>query len=531
MRGAGVAAMGQGTLTIRDSIVRENHIDASGAGAGTARGGGIHLASTAAATIDRSSISENVISGDGTGAGDAQTLRGAGISTNDAAQDVTITNSQIAFNGMSGGDLQQGGGMDWDESGNDDMLRLTNVTFSANEVGAGHGAGLYANGDAVLSHTTFGPNTAQFGAGLFVGSGPVQVRNSLFETGTTADCGGAEQAVSLGYNIERGPSEDCHFDQPTDQLPDQTLMSPLDDNGGPTRTHQVAFAFLDLIPQASCLGAGGAPLTRDQRNALRPGLVSGGGTMCDPGAYELNRCGPGTVVEIVGSEGNDQLTGTSDADGIMGMGGNDTLAGGDGVDGMCAGDGDDVLAGDEEDGALDFFRGDAGSDTLSFGTFSDVLTLDLANTTSQTAGSGLGNISQTTIENVLGGVHVDTLLGDAGPNRLDGNPGNDPMIVGNGGSDTLLGNTGNDGLFARDGQADVVDCGAGTADTAQTDRLSLDSVVNCETVDALPEPPVTPTTPSTAPAPAKKKCKKKKRKKRSASAVAKCKKKKKKRKR
>ncbi len=109
-----------------------------------------------------------------------------------------------------------------------------------------------------------------------------------------------------------------------------------------------------------------------------------------------------------------------------------------------------------------------------------------------------------------------------------------------GGSDQLIGGSGNDGLLARDGLADTVDCGTGAADSAVTDRLSLDAVGGCESVDALPEPSILPppgavpsgaVPPASAPAPTKKKkCKKRKHRKHAAAAKKKkCKKKKRKR--
>lgn len=71
-------------------------------------------------------------------------------------------------------------------------------------------------------------------------------------------------------------------------------------------------------------------------------------------------CG-GMSATIVGTEGNDRLSGTSSSDVIVGLAGNDTILGSDGDDVMCGGSGKDQLF-----GALgrDLLRGQAGADSL-----------------------------------------------------------------------------------------------------------------------------------------------------------------------
>ena len=95
-------------------------------------------------------------------------------------------------------------------------------------------------------------------------------------------------------------------------------------------------------------------------------------------------------------------------------------------------------------------------------------------------------------------------------NAMFGHAGADTLI-GSAASDDIQGGTDGDTLRSRDGVADALDCDRGT-DAAVTDRLSLDSVNNCESVDALAEPAKP------------KRCKKKHRKKK-AAAAKKCKKK------
>lgn len=55
-----------------------------------------------------------------------------------------------------------------------------------------------------------------------------------------------------------------------------------------------------------------------------------------------------------------------------------------------------------------------------------------------------------------GGEGADTMVGAAGPDTLDGGPGNDPTIAGQGGNDTLLGGDGNDAMDAGPGDDHTV---------------------------------------------------------------------------
>ncbi|MGL5827391.1 MAG: calcium-binding protein [Nocardioides sp.] len=73
---------------------------------------------------------------------------------------------------------------------------------------------------------------------------------------------------------------------------------------------------------------------------------------------------------IVGTPGNDQLTGTAYADRIYGRGGNDTINGGDGADLIRGGSGLDALSGG---GCADKIYGDGEDDNLSGGPGDDVL--------------------------------------------------------------------------------------------------------------------------------------------------------------
>ncbi|NHZ80008.1 hypothetical protein F2P44_12075 [Massilia sp. CCM 8695] len=72
---------------------------------------------------------------------------------------------------------------------------------------------------------------------------------------------------------------------------------------------------------------------------------------------------------LLGTGGNDQLTGYETADQLAGAGGNDSLSGYGGADALDGGSGDDQLSGEEGDDTLD---GGAGNDSLMGGAGNDV---------------------------------------------------------------------------------------------------------------------------------------------------------------
>jgi Ca2+-binding RTX toxin-like protein len=130
--------------------------------------------------------------------------------------------------------------------------------------------------------------------------------------------------------------------------------------------------------------------------------------------------------QVVGTEGDDNLTGTSGNDIICGLGGNDRIEGGDGNDLIIGGSGNDELLGQ---GGNDDIRGDAGNDVLDGGPGNDEL---------------------------RGGSGDDVLRGGAGNDLLKGGPGNDKLSGGRG-KDTLRGGRGKDNYSGGGGKDDCDD--------------------------------------------------------------------------
>jgi Ca2+-binding RTX toxin-like protein len=143
---------------------------------------------------------------------------------------------------------------------------------------------------------------------------------------------------------------------------------------------------------------------------------------------------------VAGYEGDDVLDGGAGADRLWGDGGEDTLIGGDGDDVLNGGDQDDLLLGGDGDdllqGALDndIMSGGLGMDTLQGGMGDDLL--HGGEDDDQLAG-GWGD------DTLTGGAGADALFGEAGNDVLHGNDedGDDDLIRdylnGGAGEDTL----------------------------------------------------------------------------------------------
>jgi Ca2+-binding RTX toxin-like protein len=134
---------------------------------------------------------------------------------------------------------------------------------------------------------------------------------------------------------------------------------------------------------------------------------------------------------IIGTTGDDRLTGTTLSDEISGNAGNDVILARDGDDTINGGSGNDNLQGG---GNNDRISGNSGDDTLFGGDGADSL-----------RGDGSENEFFQGNDEISGGAGDDTLEGGRDSNSLFGQEGND-RLIGGGGSDTLEGGSGNDTL-------------------------------------------------------------------------------------
>ena len=251
-----------GDMMIRDS---EGHVV----------GGGVVIDANASATIVRSEIRDNA------------SAFGGGLTN---YGEVTIRQSTIADNLGN-----RVGGLLNDENG---QMRLYDVTVSGNEAkptSSGATGGIRTHGFAVLNNTTVVENigTAGKAGGLHIIAGaPVVVRNSIlalnFDDASPSDCLG-DLASDSRHNL-LGNSAGCNIagGGPSwikDVAPE---IGPLQDNGGPTRTHALLAGSpargngYDFPPPAVY-----ACELFDQRGVPRPQMGDG----CDMGAVEYTAAG------------------------------------------------------------------------------------------------------------------------------------------------------------------------------------------------------------------------------------------------
>jgi len=161
----------------------------------------------------------------------------------------------------------------------------------------------------------------------------------------------------------------------------------------------------------------------------------------------------------------------------------DILTGNDGANRLQGGDGDDVLTGRAGGDAL---IGGSGSDTASYAYSAAAVNVNL--TTGSASGGDAAGDTFSSIENFIGSSFADTLVGNAGVNRLEGADGADTLI-GRGGADALIGGTGTDTASYAGGTVAVradLSTGTGTGGDAQGDTYSsIENVIGTDLADVL----------------------------------------------
>ncbi len=250
LSGGGVANSGAtlSHLTLSHSSVSSN----------TATNGGGIFSSGVGAITD---IRDTMISGN------SATAAGGGVYNNGI---MTISGSTLDHNhARSGGGVDHGGG----------NLHMTNDTISSNTA-SDNGGGFYNRSSATLTHVTLSGNIAQgpdTGGNIFNDEALLTLQNSIV---ANADADGncffdGGFVTSSGNNLDDGNT--CAFSNGGDMVNTDPLLSPLQDNGGPTLTHALApgSPAIDHGNSAFCTAT-------DQRGLSRPP------TACDIGAYEAS---------------------------------------------------------------------------------------------------------------------------------------------------------------------------------------------------------------------------------------------------
>ncbi|MEK6250339.1 MAG: calcium-binding protein [Actinomycetota bacterium] len=323
----------------------------------------------------------------------AAVTSGAGILN--TAGVLNLSDSTVANNTAS----SFGGGI---ESSPGAISNIVNTTVSGNSAN-GDGGGIDNTGatTTLLNATITGNTTDAEGNGFGQGGGVGQfggtttmhdtlVAGNVDRGGQSPDCTQATGTlVSQGQTLI-GNLAGCAY---TAALGDITgvdaKLGPLAENGGPTPTHA-------LLTGSPALNKGAGCARDDQR-----GVPRAAGGACDIGAYELVRC-RGRIVNYVGTNGRDVLTGTAAPDAFLLLGGTDTAFGLGGSDVFCGAGGKDKEVGGP---GRDLLHGDTGKDKLIGDGGDDLLA----------GGDGA--------DKLLGGGGKDDLRGNGSEDRCNGGAG------------------------------------------------------------------------------------------------------------
>ena len=248
---------GSATLTITNSTLSGNFAF-FGENGSDAQGGGIYndgsFSGTATLTINNSTLSDN------------SATRDAGGIENDAGAQgtatLTITNSTLSGNASF---LDGGGGIrNYSEDGNGTVM-ITNSTLSGNA--SNYGGGISNHGGSttlMIGHTILK-------AGASGGN--------IFNSGTV---------TSLGYNLSSDNGGGV-LTAPGDQINTDPTLGPLQNNGGPTFTHEV-------LAGSPAIDAGDPSFTPppfyDQRGPAFYRVMNG---VVDIGSFEVQSGPPPTL--------------------------------------------------------------------------------------------------------------------------------------------------------------------------------------------------------------------------------------------
>jgi hypothetical protein len=245
------------TVAISDLTIRNGHTGADGAGVDNEAGGTM--------TISNCTISGN------TAALGAAIFNGSMLIVAN-----TTFSDNMAANG--GGIYNSGGG----------MLTISNSTFSGNS--ASTGGGIFNIGAFAITNSTLSDNSAVGAGGGIVNTQTLEIGNTVLKAGNSganiSNTGGT--VTSFGYNISSDDGGGFLI-SPGDQINTNPMLGPLQNNGGPTFTHE-------LLPGSPAIDAGDPNFTPpplfDQRglgfDRLRNGRI-------DIGSFEVQTGAPPTA--------------------------------------------------------------------------------------------------------------------------------------------------------------------------------------------------------------------------------------------
>ncbi len=266
-------------------------------------GGGILFDSTGSLTVANSTVFENISSGNGGGLSTKQgrlVLSNSTVSGNRASFAggglFNASNAQVRYSTLQDNTaLLFGGGVNNSNTG---TLLVASSTLSGNSANANPsstGGGIQNEGSVTITNSTLTGNTTASQGGELFNTGPASaiILSSIFaqpsETGssiagtgtvigssnlinTPSSTGGLLHGVNGNIIGQAGPGGTRVF------LPVGSVLAPLAENGGPTKTHA-------LVPGSPAIDAGEdtGSVTNDQRGSKFPRLF---GPRIDIGAFE-----------------------------------------------------------------------------------------------------------------------------------------------------------------------------------------------------------------------------------------------------
>ncbi|HWS89213.1 MAG TPA: Calx-beta domain-containing protein [Pyrinomonadaceae bacterium] len=298
--GGGIYNEQNASLSLSDVVVTDN-ATASLVDVSAGHGGGIYHDGTSL-TLTNCTVSNNSTV-NFTGGPD-----GGGIYAGDGT--VNITNSTVNGNraGTDGFTGPGNGGGIYIESGV--SATLTNSTVSGNSTGTNNiprprssfplGGGIFNAGNLTLNSCTVVGNTANGGGGISNNASSLNtanLRNTIVAnntSGTNPDLFGTYN--SQDFNLIRTPRGATINGTTTHNVTGvDPLLGPLQNNGGPTRTHA-------LLAGSPAIDAGdGGGLTTDQRGLTRPVdsvAAANASDGADIGAFEAQAAPPGGQIQF-----------------------------------------------------------------------------------------------------------------------------------------------------------------------------------------------------------------------------------------
>jgi hypothetical protein len=273
---------GQADLTVNNSTFTRNSAGESGGGI---RNSSFDVPTMASVLLNNTTLSGNSAANDGGGIFNYGVGKGYVV--------VTVSNSTLTGNSST-----HGGGVSNFAFIGFAVLEISNSTLSSNSAQLGGGmyneADNFGNPQADIENSTFSGNSADHGGGIYnfdgnalEGGVPVDIANTILNAGLSGENIYNDQGTitSLGYNLS---SDDGggYLTGPGDQINTEPLLGPLQDNGGPTLTHE-------LLSDSPAINAGDPSFTPppnyDQRG---PGFDRVVNSRVDIGSFELQGSTP-----------------------------------------------------------------------------------------------------------------------------------------------------------------------------------------------------------------------------------------------